>query len=525
MRYISPRLEVGPQFSETGDFKILFLNTNIYKIGIANLGWQVITKYLLEAYPAVSVRVEYADTIQTADIKLSDYNLVALHVPFEQNYMTAIWMLHQIGFPAFSEDRNSSYPLVVAGGIYNPLPLSKFIDVFVLGDGRLPMVKLINLYFTLGKENRNRINVLKAIFELDIQGFFIPSLHDDQQQILAMPELPLNTHPIHTIWSGEDNSYNLSPDYLSIMVALGCNMRCPFCLVSHCQGLSKSKKDVTIGLKQIIDILNWRREFIPVKTVKLFFASSITQNGLKEELRTLIREKVDTLVGSLSCKQLDEELVILLKQSGLDRITIAPETNQEQRWKINKAYISDEQIFKIINWLNKHKLSLNFYLMYGLPGETDQDIIKVGKLVKKVRQTLKPGLEMEVHCNQVFLKPHTPWQYASQILPQESIRRFDLLGQQFTGENIKIKHLDNYAMILQCLLSRGDQRLDKLLADIFLSRPLNVEQLLKRVEKITPNWQDYFLERSQSEIQWSQFVYNDHSLLFKKWLNFKEKLK
>ena len=146
-RYLSPRIEIGPHFPGGGDFRVLFLNTNPYSVGVVNLGWQTVVDYLLVACPFVSVRVEYADTIKYGNLKLSDFDLVAMHIPFETNYPTAIRMLNQIGSPLFSRERNNSFPIVIAGGVYNPFPLADFVDVFVLGDGRLPMVELVNLCF------------------------------------------------------------------------------------------------------------------------------------------------------------------------------------------------------------------------------------------------------------------------------------------------------------------------------------------------------------------------------------------
>ena len=35
-RYTSPRIETGPHFPDGGDFRVLFLNTNSYSVGVAN---------------------------------------------------------------------------------------------------------------------------------------------------------------------------------------------------------------------------------------------------------------------------------------------------------------------------------------------------------------------------------------------------------------------------------------------------------------------------------------------------------
>lgn len=69
-RYLSPKIEIGPCFPGEGDFRVLFLNTNPYGVGVVNLGWQIVVDYLLVACPFVSVQVEYADTIKHVSLKI-----------------------------------------------------------------------------------------------------------------------------------------------------------------------------------------------------------------------------------------------------------------------------------------------------------------------------------------------------------------------------------------------------------------------------------------------------------------------
>lgn len=520
VRYLSPKLEIGPPFYGRGKFRVLLLNANPYKAGIANLGWQAIVKHLLTTYPTVSIQIEYADTIRSQRIHWSNFNLIALHIPFETIYPAAIRMLHQLGLPVFSRQRHSFMPLVVAGGVYNPFPLVDFIDIFIFGDGRVPMTELVSLHL----EGFDKKKILSIVAEKNNKGFYVPQLHTGEVPIIAMPELPLNDCPIHTIWSSEENVYNLPADYLSIMVALGCRYKCPFCVVSHCQGLRNDGR-TEIDINQILEILNWRRQFIPVKTVKLFFASSINQEKLKEMLSVLVKEKVNVLVGSLNCKQIDEELVTLLRQSGPNWVIVAPETNENQRWKVNKGWITDELLFDIVKLCNKHMLPLAIYLIYGLPGETDKDIIELGKLVGEIRKTLDWRLRMQLHCNQVYLKPHTPFQYARQISPSENIRRFKLLTQQFIGRSkVEIKTENRYLAVLQSLIARGDRETSKLISSIALTPATNSRELIQRVQELIPHWQRYFNERKRSEIPWRKIIFQNHDVLWRRWSILKNKL-
>jgi hypothetical protein len=123
-RYISPKpeIEIGPRFSRESNFRILFLNANPYQLGIANLGWQEIVHYILSSFPDVSIRIEYVDTLLS--LPWNEFDLIAVSAPFETAYPNIIKMLHRIVLPLFRKMRKDPMPIVVAGGILNPIPFS-----------------------------------------------------------------------------------------------------------------------------------------------------------------------------------------------------------------------------------------------------------------------------------------------------------------------------------------------------------------------------------------------------------------
>jgi radical SAM superfamily enzyme YgiQ (UPF0313 family) len=522
-RYISPKpeIEIGPRFPGEASFRVLLLNTNPYMLGIANLGWQVIVRYILSNFPDVSIRVEYVDTLPP--LPWYEFDLIAVSAPFETTYPNGIKMLYRIGLPPFRKMRRDPMPLVVAGGILNPYPLVDFIDVFVLGDGRKPLAEIINLL-------RSRITRNKLLENLSgpryrNMGIFVSEFHEPGEKIFANLELPLNEYPVHTIWASKENPYGFEEaDYLSIMVALGCDRKCPFCAVSHCQGLLPKREDKHLSVEKILEILEWRRKFGKVNVVKLFFASSIRSEELKEMLRVLMKEKVKVLVGSLNCQQIDEELLELLKVAGPNQVIIAPETNEGQRWKVNKSYITDERIFEIIRLCNKLSLPLTLYLMYGIPGEKESDVVELGGLVKRARNLLK-DLNMEVHINQVFMKPYTPFEFASQISQRESLEKFSLFKEQLKGlENLVIKTENPDLATLQAVVARGDERVSKLL--ITLAYGQGIKGLTQEIGEILPNWREYLREREDiSSLSWKDIIFSQpHELLFSRWRAIKNKL-
>ncbi len=69
-------------------------------------------------------------------------------------------MIDLAGMPVRSLDRDSSYPLVIAGGhaCYNPEPMTDFIDAFVIGEGEEIIVEIARCVQTHARVTAARLN-------------------------------------------------------------------------------------------------------------------------------------------------------------------------------------------------------------------------------------------------------------------------------------------------------------------------------------------------------------------------------
>ena len=65
----------------------------------------------------------------------------------EMLYTNILNGLHLSGIDHISEKRNSIFPLVCAGGtsVFNPWPLSKFMDFMVVGDGEEAIIQILEI--------------------------------------------------------------------------------------------------------------------------------------------------------------------------------------------------------------------------------------------------------------------------------------------------------------------------------------------------------------------------------------------
>ena len=141
MKEILPA-ETGPIIPKFSDHaRIMLLNPNPYNLGIANLGMQAIADYLIKR--EVNISFVYPETI-TQNLPLADTpDILAISLPFETTFITSVQAIKKLGFPLRSNNRRSEHPIVIGGGMVNPMPMSDFLDAIVMGEGRKAMWDIV----------------------------------------------------------------------------------------------------------------------------------------------------------------------------------------------------------------------------------------------------------------------------------------------------------------------------------------------------------------------------------------------
>ena len=80
---------------------------------------------------------------------LKDFDIVGFSLQYELSYTTVLNMLYLGGIPLKSEERaKGNWPMIIAGGpcTVNPLPMSPFIDAFLIGDGEEAIIEILEIY-------------------------------------------------------------------------------------------------------------------------------------------------------------------------------------------------------------------------------------------------------------------------------------------------------------------------------------------------------------------------------------------
>ena len=291
----------------------------------------------------------------------------------------------------------------------NPMPLQDFGDAFIIGEGRPSLLEILGRYCAAGPQTIDNRQFVQGL--TDIPGVYVPSMYtielDNHGNVVdfdsrsappvveSVLPLDMNSHPIYSNWTSQYACYEYD-DYFSIMMALGCKKKCPFCVVGHMQG-QRDGQAMNIDRDIVVDLAEDRRARYGTNLIKLFFSSAfssgegdINSQDLKTIHETLLQKGFQVRDGSLNVRQADSDLFDLLAASGQTEVTFAPETIERLRPGVLKSYITDDKLHYLAELASKSEMNFVAYTMGGLPGETDNTPLELANLLRSLRRTLAP---------------------------------------------------------------------------------------------------------------------------------------
>ena len=163
------------------------------------------------------------------------------------------------------------------------------------------------------------------------------------------------------------------------------------------------------------------------------------------------------------------------RRSGL---TFAPEGGSVRMRKvINKAVDEDDLIRTVATAYSHGWRQVKLYFMCGLPTETDDDVLEIADLAKKViakgrEVTGHNDIRCTVSIGGFVPKPHTPFQWAAQLdhdTTDERLKKLrDLVrADKRYGRAIGFRYHDGKPGTIEGLLSRGDRRVGAVIEQVW----------------------------------------------------------
>jgi radical SAM superfamily enzyme YgiQ (UPF0313 family) len=163
------------------------------------------------------------------------------------------------------------------------------------------------------------------------------------------------------------------------------------------------------------------------------------------------------------------------RRSGL---TFAPEGGSERLRKvINKMVSEDDLIRTVTTAYAGGWRQVKLYFMCGLPTETDDDVLAIADLARKViaagrEATGRRDIRCTVSIGGFVPKPHTPFQWAEQASWEVVDARLAKLRATIRGDRdyakaIGLRYHDGQPSVIEGLLSRGDRRVGRVIRAVW----------------------------------------------------------
>jgi radical SAM family uncharacterized protein/radical SAM-linked protein len=465
---------------------------DMYEIGTSHFGIQILY-HILNNHEHIAAERVFAPardmearlrqnqisltTLETGR-PLKQFDMIGFSLLYELNYTNVLNMLDMSGLPLRANQRSESHPLVIAGGpcVCNPEPMAPFFDAMVFGDGEEVMLQMSKMWLDWKKSahHPDKLSLLEQWSGLE--GLYIPQFfrtrYDHSGFQILEPDKKTYTRVRRSVVADlESTLFPESPivpfsrpvhDRLRLEISRGCTRGCRFCQAGMIYRPVRERSG-----DQLLSLARCSLESTGYEDLSLLSLSTGDYTCLSELMENLMltgrKNRVAVSLPSVRAGTLTTSLMALIKQVRKTGFTIAPEAgSQRLRNVINKNITEEDVAATVQNAFALGWKVIKLYFMIGLPTETDRDVDEIAEMVKRLKTVKGPERrrgQINVSINTFIPKPHTPFQWASQISLDSSYEKMERIKSRLNISGIKIKWQNPEMSLLEGEMARGDRRL------------------------------------------------------------------
>ncbi|WP_241248908.1 TIGR03960 family B12-binding radical SAM protein [Rhodococcus sp. X156] len=481
-----------------------------YEVGLPNQGVMILYELLNEmddvlaertyaVWPDLEALMREAGVPQfTVDghRPVIDFDVLGVSFSTELGYTNLLAALDLSGIPLHAADRDERHPIVLAGGhaSFNPEPIADFIDAAVLGDGEEAVLEITEIIRAHKEEGSpgGREELLLRLAETG--GVYVPRFYAVdylpdgriQRVVPTDPRVPYRVFK-RTTMDLDAWPYPKKPlvplaetvhERASVEIFRGCTRGCRFCQAGMITRPVRERSIEGIGA-----IVQQSLAATGYNEVGLLSLSSADHSEIADVTKGLADRYEGTGTGlSLPSTRVDAFNVDLAneisrngRRSGL---TFAPEGGSERIRKVINKMVSEEDLIRTVStaYANGWR-QVKLYFMCGLPTETDEDVLQIGRMAREVIKTGREAAgHKDIRCTisigGFVPKPHTPFQWAAQCHPDVVDDRLRKLRAEVGADRkmsraIGMRYHDGKPSLIEGLLSRGDRRVGRVIERVW----------------------------------------------------------
>jgi len=506
VQYVGGELNSVVKDWDAADVRWALMYPDAYEVGVPNQGIQILYE-ILNAHESVLAERTYSvwpdlenlmrehrvpQFTVDAHRPVRAFDVLGVSFATELGYTNLLTALDLAGIPLAAAERGLGDPVVLAGGhaAFNPEPIAEFLDGAVLGDGEqavLVITGLIREWKRSGRPGGRDGLLLRLASE---GGVYVPRFYQvdylpDGAVGRVVPNRPGIPRAVakHTVMDLDSWPYPRKPlvpvaesvhERLSVEIFRGCTRGCRFCQAGMITRPVRERTVTAIG--EMVDAGLSASGFTEVGLLSL---SSADHSEINEIASGLADRYEGTNTGlSLPSTRVDAFNVTLAdelsrggRRSGL---TFAPEGGTDRIRKVINKMVTEEDLIKTVTTAyTSGWRQVKLYFMCGLPTETDEDVVAIARVARRVIEagraaSRRRDIRCTVSIGGFVPKPHTPFQWAGQCDHETVDARLRALGAALRadrayGKAIGFRYHDGRPSIIEGLLSRGDRRVAKVI--------------------------------------------------------------